>query len=868
MFSPRAIFLGVCLAAGLFGQSRSAEPRKLSILTVQVGIQAMGDPLLVQQRGASTWVPLGELARQLSLAIAVDALTGTVDGFVITEKNRFHLDLKQGMVQAEGRSFTIGEDAVFFEGEECYVELRSLTAWLPIQTKLNADSATLELRPLRPLPVQARWQREKDALLSSGHGPVRVAYDPQAHPYAPMAAPFVDQSLGWASSLQSGTAHATASATTFLSADLLWSQATAYLSTDFTGKGTMFRGSLGRRDPDGHLLGPLGAREVMVGRLDIQGIEYISRSTSGNGVLLSNFPLNQDQFFDRKSFQGELPLDWDVQLFHNGLLTGYQTSRPDGRYSFPDVPLDSGANTFLLVFHGPLGQRREEALSVLSEPGLGSGAFLRYRFSFDHPDTHGASRGQANFDWGVNRFFVPFLSLVAFPSVETGSAYAPMGTYTQTGARGQVSGMGYQVDWSHDVQGGDLYEASLKGQWGHLGWNLRHLEGRSFDSEVLHSDRGFLASRTQGGLSGAVQTWGEGLSNLRLDLRRDSYTSGQTQTQVALREGHNYQGLYLTNGLLFQDFAGTRNFTGELIGRRSLGNWMLQGQAGYTLSPKGTLDTLAVSLDSLWARSYQVQLGLSESLASRQLRVNAGLHGALRGMDFGWSVGWARQGGWTVGIQLRTSFGQDPSTKKWQEDSRPVAAAGSAAVLVFIDRNGNGIMDAGEKPVEGVSFLVDGVPQDIKTDATGHALLMHLPANREVSLALNVNDLDDPSLQPVRKGLRFIPRPGLPLQAVFPVVVFGEASGTLRMRGPEGAKALAGVTLELVDAQEHVIQRQVSSFDGFFDFADIPPGLYQTRVPAAWLSRRHLKVAKPHPVQIDSSGSQLRGLLVDLIPEG
>ena len=120
MFSPRAIFLGVCLAAGLFGQSRSAEPRKLSILTVQVGIQAMGDPLLVQQRGASTWVPLGELARQLSLAIAVDALTGTVDGFVITEKNRFHLDLKQGMVQAEGRSFTIGEDAVFFEGEECY----------------------------------------------------------------------------------------------------------------------------------------------------------------------------------------------------------------------------------------------------------------------------------------------------------------------------------------------------------------------------------------------------------------------------------------------------------------------------------------------------------------------------------------------------------------------------------------------------------------------------------------------------------------------------------------------------------------------------------------------------------------------------
>ena len=98
------------------------------------------------------------------------------------------------------------------------------------------------------------------------------------------------------------------------------------------------------------------------------------------------------------------------------------------------------------------------------------------------------------------------------------------------------------------------------------------------------------------------------------------------------------------------------------------------------------------------------------------------------------------------------------------------------------------------QPVEGVGFLVDGVPQEVKTDATGHALLMHLPANRDVDLALNINDLEDPSLQPVRKGLRFVPRPGLPLQAVFPVVAFGEVAGTLRTRGPAGAKVLAGVT--------------------------------------------------------------------------
>ena len=856
----RQSLLGVCLAAALLGQSPSAEPRKISILTVQVGIQAMGDPLLVQQRGDKTWVPLAELSRQLYLAITVDPVAGTAEGFVIEEKNTFRLDLKQHTVKAEGRTFTFDADTVFFEGEECYVELRSLAAWLPLLTKLNADSATLEVRPMRLLPVQARWKREKDSNLSSGHGPVRIAYDPQAHPYAPIAAPFVDQSLSWAAAEKNGSTHATGSATTFMSADLLWSQASAYMSTDFTGQGTLLRGSLARRDPDGKLLGPLGAREVVAGRLDVQGVEYVTKSTTGNGVLLSNFALNQDQYFDRKTLQGELPLDWDVQLFHNGILKGYQTSRTDGRFTFADVPLDPGSNDFLLVFHGPLGQRREETLSVLSEPGLGSGQFLRYRLSYDHPDSKGPSRSQATFDWGVDRSFVPFLSLAELPINGASKIY------TQTGARGQVSGVGYQADWSHDTQGGDLYEASLKGKWDRMAWNLRHLEGRSFSSEVLQTDRGFLQSRTQGSLSGGLQTWGEGLSNVRLDLKQDSFTSGLTERQISLKEGHSYQGLYLTNGLILQEYAGLRSLGGELIGRKMLPGWMVQGQAGYTLSPKATLDTLAVSLDSLWTGNHQMQLALSQSLANHQLRVNAGLRSTLRGLDLGASIGWVRQGGWTVGLQVRTSFGQDPSTKKWHEDSRPVAASGSAAVLVFIDTNGNGIMDGEEKPVEGVSVLVDGVPQDTKTDATGHALIMHLPVNRPVDLGLNINDLEDPSLQPVRKGFRFVPRPGLPIQGVFPVVAFGEAAGTLRLQGPGGPRPMAGVTLELVDAQGRVIQRQVSSFDGYFDFADVPPGSYQLVVPATWLAKRQLRLVKPIPVQIDPTGSQRLGLSVELVP--
>ena len=856
----RKTLLGACLLVALRGQIGAAEPRSISILTVQVGIQAMGDPLMVQQRGSTTWLPLGELARQLSLAVSVDPVAGVAEGFVIEEKNPFRLDLKARTVLAEGRRFPIEGEAVFFDGEECYVEAGVLASWLPLTLKVIADAATLEVRPLRPLPVQARWKREKDAKLSSAHGPVRVAYDPQAHPYAPIAAPFVDQSLSWTAATREGTTQGRAAATTFASADLLWTQATAYVATDFTGKGSQLRGTLGRRDPDGGLLGALGAREVLAGSLDVQGIEHVTRSTSGTGVLLSNFALNQDQSFDRKSFQGELPLDWEVQLFQNGTLVGYQASRPDGRYAFPEVPLDPGANEFLLLFHGPQGQRREEALSVLSEPGLGSGNHLRYRLSYEHPDGGAPTRGQATFDWGVDRAFVPYLSLVTLPGQEASRLY------TQAGARGQVNGVGYQAGWSHDASGGDLFETSLRGQWSRLGWSLRHLEGRDFQSEVLRADRGFLAHRTLGALNGGVKFWGEGLTNLRMEVKKDTYTSGLSETQAGLKVGLNRQGLFLTNSLMFVDYAGQKTVGGELAARERLGSWMLQGQMGYTVRPKGSLDTVGASLDSLWTGRHQVQLALSQTLASRQLRVTAALRSTLAGLDLGGSVGYTRGGGWTVNVSARTSFGRDPSAGRWRQDPQPAAASGSAALLVFIDKNGNGVMDGDEKPVEGAGFTIDGVPQELKTDATGHVLLLHLPSHRPVDLALNINDLEDPALQPVRKGFRFVPRPGLPIQGVFPVVAYGEAAGTLRLQGPGGPKAMAGVTLELADAKGRVIQRQVSSFDGYFDFADVPPGAYQLQVPADWLARRNLRLAKPIPVQIDPTGSQRLGLSVELVP--
>jgi hypothetical protein len=98
-------------------------------------------------------------------------------------------------------------------------------------------------------------------------------------------------------------------------------------------------------------------------------------------------PADQPTSFDRHTLQGDLPPGWDVELYYNEALVGFQQSRPDGKYSFDDQPLAYGPNEFRLVFHGPLGQLRVERQSFLLEQS----AVPRGRCSTTWPRT--ATRG-------------------------------------------------------------------------------------------------------------------------------------------------------------------------------------------------------------------------------------------------------------------------------------------------------------------------------------------------------------------------------------------------------------------------------------------------------------------------------------------
>lgn len=90
----------------------------------------------------------------------------------------------------------------------------------------------------------------------------------------------------------------------------------------------------------------------------------------------------------------------------------------------------------------------------------------------------------------------------------------------------------------------------------------------------------------------------------------------------------------------------------------------MQGQSGYSILPKRTLESQGLSSDSQWAGTRNVQLWLIHSLASHEFKLNAGIRSIVREEDLGANVGWSRKSGWTFSLQLRTSFDRDPGAKR------------------------------------------------------------------------------------------------------------------------------------------------------------------------------------------------------------
>lgn len=831
----------------------------LLLLEVTLGTERLAEVLNAYEVDDDILVPVGELARLLTIGITVDPATHTASGFLLREGEPFRLDSEAGAVILPNRRETYDRGLVRWIEGEMYVSTRLLQRWWPINFSVDMAALRLNVLPREKLPLQARMEREQNHKLLARGAPAErnLGYPYLRAPYRALSVPFIDNTLAFDMRATGGEVSTNAAYSGFLTGDLVGMEAAAYFAISKQDPKPEARITLARYDPEANLLGPLKARSLMLGSIGVPAFENVLRGTGvGNGVLVSNRPLNLPSSYRSQTLRGELPPGWDVTLYFNDALIGFQQARGDGLYEFPDQPLVYGRNEFRLVFNGPLGQTRVERQvfqldQTLTEPG----EFLY------------TAAAQRDGDGGVRQTLQVDIGAFKDTSVTLGGMYVDDGAgssgrgYANAGVRVAVAGAMVNIDHVREINGGSLTEVGVRTSLAGVSIDASRVWLRDFNSEFFYRRSDPLRVR-DGIRMAATLSLGDRLKlPMALDIEREQYASGDVMLEVQQRLSLNVLGTSFTNMLEWNSDEGPDSVGGVFQMSRRVAGVGLSGQTVYSLSPAARINSFAVSADKNLGDSNRVHVGVMHNFDAEETVVTAGLNRTFGGFGVGISGLFGDRSNYGVGLTLFAALQRDPNSGRIVSDWRPLAASGMAAARVFIDDNHNGIFDKGEDPVEGVAFTVNGGSRHpARTNKKGVALLNRLTPKDYLDVAVDTGTIEDVELQSAVAGVRLLPRAGNAQKIDFPLVLTGEIDGTVRLIEHGSSRGIGNALVELLSERGELIGSTRSSSDGFYVMAGVKPGNYRLRISPGQTKKLDLAVVEELTVTMPSDPDFISGI--------
>jgi len=555
--------------------------------------------------------------------------------------------------------------------------------------------------------------------------------------------------------------------------------------------------------------------------------------------------------------RGELPPGWDVTLYFNDALVGFQQARSDGLYEFPDQPLVYGRNEFRLVFSGPLGQTRVEREVFQLDQSLvaPAGAFF-YTAAAQHDD-RGGSRQTLQADFSFVEDFGVTLGGVY---IDEGGRAQGTG-YANAGVRVALPRALVTADYVQAFNGGSLLDLGLHTSVAGMAIEASRIWLDKFHSDFFVQRSDSIQMRDRLRMIGTLAISDRWKLPLAFDLEREKHASGKETLRVQQRLSATVLRTSFTNQLEWLSADGSSSFGGVLQASRRLAGFGLSGQAAYSISPQWRVNSFALSMDRSVGISGRASLGIFHDLDMQRTVLSAGFNRNFGSFGLGISGMFSGQGNYGIGLQVFTAIGRNPHTGEIASDWRPMAGSGAVAARVFIDDNQNGLFDEGEDPVEGAAFkLGGGSRHPARTDARGVVLLNRLPPREYVEIGLDTGTLEDAQLQPAIAGIRVLPRPGEAEKVDFPLVLTGEIDGIVYPTENGTPRAIGNAVVELVDAAGEVIDSTRSASDGFYVLPGVKPGTHHVRISPAQVQELGLTAGPDVRVTMPADGDFISGV--------
>ncbi|MEX1058386.1 MAG: SPOR domain-containing protein, partial [Natronospirillum sp.] len=348
-----------------------------------------------------------------------------------------------------------------------------------------------------------------------------------------------------------------------------------------------------------------------------------------------------------------------------------------------------------------------------------------------------------------------------------------------------------------------------------------------------------------------------------LAATRDTRYSGMVRNDISARISANVYRSTVTNTVHWRSSDTASNISGNLQISRRVGATNLRGRTDYTLGSDPGITSLGLSGDRYLWDGYRVAAGISHSLSSHGTNYTVGLNKNLGRFGLALNARFNDRGAFTVGARLFSAAARNPQSSDWVFDARPMANTGAVSVQVFVDSNDNGVKDPEDQPLEDVGFIVNNSRHPAQTDASGVAHIGQLSVTQQVNIEVDEATLIDPQWLPTVTGLKILARPGRTARVNIPVRVATEIDGTTYLWDKSLLRGIGGLQLVLQDANNVIVARGVSSWDGFYIIPDVLAGDYWLRVAPSQLRQLGLEDTGTRKLSVSGDGTFING--VDLI---
>jgi hypothetical protein len=542
------------------------------------------------------------------------------------------------------------------------------------------------------------------------------------------------------------------------------------------------------------------------------------------GVKLTNTPTTY-----RKSF-GTYPLSdytnpgWMVELYVNNVLVDYKKADANGFFTF-QVPMVYGNSDVKLKFYGPWGEERYKEQHINVPFTFLPPKEIEYTFTAGmvEDSLHSVfSRGTLNI--GVAKNLTVGTGVEYLSSVTSGTTMPFV-----TVAMRPVASMIVSGEYTYGVRGKGILTYHFAGN---IEAELNFTKYKPGQTAVNYN---YLEER-------------KAILTLPIKGKSFSFYNRMTYDQIVLPGSGYSTAEWLVSGAIYGISTNLTNYAMFVSQSQpyvySNLSFSLRLPRGITFIPQAQYEygqheliSFKAGFEKYLFKNGFLSLTYENNFKSKVQSLQFGFRYDLPFTQTGFT---ARQTNSNTSIMemARGSLVVDPKNNYFGASNRTTVGKGGIVFSPFLDLNCNGKKDPGEPKVLGLDIRMSGgLASENDKDST--IRITDVEPYTPHLVELDANSFDNIAWKLKNKSFSVIVEPNLYNRIEIPVMVVGEATGTIFKQTSSGQEGIARIVVNFYDQRNKLAGKTLSEPDGFYSYLGLPPGTYEARVDPEQLSKLH-----------------------------